>query len=227
MPTPLLMQSKLSVCSFLKHYCPFKENRSKRIFDIFFSAFVLIIFSPLFLLIIGLVKISSPGPIFYPSLRVGVQGKTIYCWKFRTMHQNADAVLYKILETDPALKEEWSLHFKLKKDPRITKIGSFLRKSSLDELPQFWNILKGDLSTVGPRPISEKEAEIVVEKKLWVMFSVRPGLTGLWQTSGRSHIPFDKRIAIEARYAKERSFLGDFMIIAKTIPALIYDRGAY
>src|ERR1700751_3088818 len=122
------------------------KNLQKRLFDLIFSSAMLLLIAPFFLSIMFLIAITSRGPIFYKGLRMGHRGKLIYCWKFRTMCLDADARLKEILASDPALLVEWQAYFKLKKDPRLTRIGKFLRKTSLDELPQFWNVLKGDLS---------------------------------------------------------------------------------
>ncbi|NDD58092.1 MAG: sugar transferase [Chlamydiae bacterium] len=204
-----------------------RTQRIKRCFDIVFSLYVLILGSPVYLLIAILVKLSSSGPIFYSSQRVGAGGKMIRCWKFRTMFLDADRKLHALLDKNPLLKEEWRRHFKLKNDPRVTKIGAFLRKTSLDELPQFWNILCGDLSTVGPRPLSKEEVSIVIQKGYGRIFSIRPGLTGLWQTSGRSLIPFDQRLEIDMQYVHSQSLFFDLILIAKTIPSMILSKGAF
>src|SRR3989338_10203479 len=135
-------------------------SKSKRVFDIGFSLFVFLCGWPVFTGIALLIKLSSKGPVFYKSPRIGFQQKEIICWKFRTMRPDADSLLQKLLQENPVLQQEWQNTYKLKQDVRITKIGLFLRKTSLDELPQFWNVLMGDLSLVGPRPVSAKEAEL-------------------------------------------------------------------
>jgi undecaprenyl-phosphate galactose phosphotransferase len=204
-----------------------KHNFVKRAFDTCFTLAVLLLFCPLFVGIACAVKLSSPGPALYSSLRVGRGGKRIRCWKFRTMCVNADAKLREMLQSDEALRREWETFYKLKNDPRITPIGRFLRKTSLDELPQFWNVLRGDLSVVGPRPVTEAEVETYLRDKAAKILSVRPGLTGLWQTSGRNLLPFEERVRLEERYVDERSFLMDLRLIGKTIPALFSSRGAF
>jgi undecaprenyl-phosphate galactose phosphotransferase len=173
------------------------------------------------------IALTSKGPIFYSSKRIGASGKVINCWKFRTMHPDAEKKLKELLSSSPTLQKEWKENYKLKNDPRITKVGSFLRKTSLDELPQFWNILKGDMSTVGPRPLSIDEVSVVIEKGKDKIFSVKPGLTGLWQTSGRNLIPFEQRIDIEVKYVEKRSFWLDLYLILKTIPHMIFSKGAF
>lgn len=202
----------------------------KSAFDIVFSLVALIIGLPLFIIIAILVKISSPGPIFYCSLRIGRKGQLFKFWKFRSMHRDADQRLEVMLSSDPALRREWKKYFKLKNDPRLTTIGRFLRKTSLDELPQFWNVLMRDLSIVGPRPYLPREAEVIrkiLGKEMELMFSVRPGLTGIWQTSGRSNLTFEQRVKLDVSYIDQRSFLFDVHLIAKTIPILLYPKGAF
>ncbi len=212
-----------------------RHDPVKRIFDIIFSSFVLIGFSPFFFLIALLVRITSPGSVFYKSVRLGRGGKVIYCWKFRSMFWDADERLKQLLNSNEELRSEWEQFQKLKNDPRITLIGRFLRKTSLDEWPQFWNVLKGDLSIVGPRPpvLIGPPDRFAEEIRKWYgikmdkILSVRPGLTGVWQISGRSEIPFDERVRIEELYAETRTFWKDLVLILKTIPAVIFSRGAY
>lgn len=206
----------------------------KRAFDILFSSLFLIGFSPVYLLLSLLVKVSSKGPIFYKSRRIGRGGVVIECWKFRTMHKDAEVRLSKLLQEDPKFREEWLLFQKVERDPRISPIGAFLRKTSLDELPQFWNVLKGDLSVVGPRPPtlvgpledSLDEIHLLYKDKAATILSVRPGITGIWQVSGRSKIPFEKRCTMEEEYAKTATFRTDLKIIFKTIPAIFFSKGA-
>lgn len=204
-----------------------KKTTLKRTFDIIFSLLVILIVSPIFLLLIAAIKFSSKGPIFYGSIRVGLHGKKITCWKLRTMVPNADLLLEDLLKKDSQLKTEWENNYKLKKDIRITKIGSWLRKTSLDELPQFWNVLKGDLSVVGPRPISFAEVDLFIHNQGGKIFSVRPGLTGLWQTSGRNNLSYNKRIELEKKYLEKQSFVFDLFLILKTIPTMIFPKGAF
>jgi exopolysaccharide production protein ExoY len=206
------------------------HNWLKRSFDILFSSIALMIGFPLFAVIAILVKLSSSGPIFYCSLRIGRKGRLFKFWKFRSMHRDADQKLEIVLNSDTSLKKEWQKFFKLKNDPRLTGIGSYLRKTSLDELPQFWNVLIGDLSIVGPRPYLPREADAIhkiLGSQMQKMFSVRPGLTGIWQTSGRSSLSFTERVKLEVSYADQRSFLFDLGLIVKTIPILLFRKGAY
>jgi len=202
------------------------KQRIKRGFDIFFSLMVIVFLSPLFILLALLIKISSKGPIFYMSKRVGYKGNDFTCIKFRTMKHKAEKELGKLLKK-PHFFKEWKRYQKLKKDPRITLVGSFLRKTSLDELPQFFNVLKGDLSVVGPRPLSKDEIEKFYGPKTKKMLSVKPGLTGLSQTSGRNLLSIKERIDLEQGYIESQSFLLDLLIIIKTIPQIFLCKGAY
>jgi len=210
-----------------------RHDPVKRVFDIFFSLLFLSLCFP-FLLSIGLlVRVTTKGPALYKSRRLGRGGRLIYCLKFRTMYADAEARLQEVLR-DPVKKREWDRYQKLWEDPRITPIGGFLRRTSLDELPQFWNVLKGDLSVVGPRPPTLvgppenalKEIHALYGKSAYAILSVRPGITGIWQISGRSKIPFSERSKMEARYAASRTFWSDLVVIAKTIPAVLFSKGA-
>lgn len=199
----------------------------KRLFDLCFTLTLFLVFAPLFLLIALLIKLTSPGPILYKQKRTGQYGTPIFCYKFRSMYADAEKKLTALLDSDPRLKAEWETYYKLKMDPRITPLGHFLRKTSLDELPQFFNVLKGDLSVVGPRPVTPHEIDTYYKDKALFILSVRPGITGLWQTSGRSHLSFEKRVLLEEQYVKERTFLLDLKLIAKTIPAMLCPKDAY
>lgn len=198
----------------------------KRVFDICFSLAVLVLLFPLFVLIAVGIALSSPGSIFYRQERLGRGERRFKCWKFRSMHIDADRKLIELLSHDPLLKREWEISQKLKDDPRIFPLGKFLRKTSLDELPQFWNVLKGDLSVVGPRPYMIAQREELGELAHKIL-SVKPGVTGLWQTSGRNKIPFQGRIELDARYVDRRSFFFDLYLIGKTIPAVLMPKDAY
>lgn len=209
----------------------------KRLMDITGSLAGLIILSPLFLLIAVLIKLTSVGPIFFIPIRVGRDGKPFGMYKFRSMRMyrlNGDLVhAHEILRNDPKLLMEYKKNsYKLKNDPRITMIGKILRKSSIDELPQLLNILKGEMSLVGPRaylPDEIEEQQIVYPETkplVKIILKVKPGLTGFWQVSGRSNINFDKRIKMDFEYATRRSVLYDLLTILKTIPALFSGKGA-
>lgn len=206
---------------------PIKHNAFKRLFDIIFSVMILILTAPMMVLIALMVRFSSKGKIVYAHERVGRGGKSFRCFKFRTMYADADSRLKDILESCPQLKQEWEQTHKLKNDPRVTKIGKFLRKTSLDEFPQFWNVLKGDLSVVGPRPVVHHEITKHLGPKASKILSIRPGLTGLWQISGRSDVSYANRIKMDEQYVDSHSILLDLKIIAKTIPSMFFSKGAY
>ncbi|MGL5033832.1 MAG: sugar transferase [Microcystaceae cyanobacterium] len=201
---------------------------AKRVFDIVFSLSVLIIFSPLYLVLAGLIKISSPGPIFYSQQRVGKNHRVFNCIKFRTMVTNADEVLEALMAKCPQTREEFEKNFKLRDDPRITWIGRFLRLTSLDEFPQFWNVFMGDMSVVGPRPLVPEELH-KYGNRINRVLNIRPGLTGLWQVSGRNDIPYPQRVQIDVYYVNYRSFFLDLWIIVKTLAVVIFpnNNGAY
>ncbi|MCE2982056.1 MAG: sugar transferase [Parachlamydia sp.] len=200
----------------------------KRTFDIIFSLLCLILGLPLFILIALLIFCTSPGKVFFAHERIGRGGKPFRCYKFRSMYPDADKRLKDILDNDPLIRKEWEASYKLKKDPRIIPIGALLRKTSLDELPQFWNVLKGDLSIVGPRPVIKAEVEQHFGVKAYKILSIRPGLTGLWQVSGRSDIAsYQKRVELDEYYVDHRSLSLDLKLIAKTVPAMLFSKGAY
>ena len=200
----------------------------KRLFDILFSLSVLILFAPVYLLLAFSIALSSSGPIFYVQERVGKNRKRFYCLKFRTMVENADDILLEIMENSPHLRQEFEDNFKLKQDPRITWIGRFLRMTSLDEFPQFWNVLKGDMSVVGPRPLVEEELPRY-GRHINKILTIRPGITGLWQVSGRNDIPYPRRVQIDLYYANDKNLWMDMWIIFKTIGVVIFPKnnGAY
>ena len=201
---------------------------AKRSFDILFSLFVLIFFSPLYLALATLIALSSPGPIFYIQQRVGKDFQPFNCIKFRTMVDKADEILEKMMAESPQMQAEFDNNFKLKRDPRITKIGHFLRLTSMDEFPQFWNVLKGDMSVVGPRPLVPEEL-YKYGRRINTVLKIKPGITGLWQVSGRNDIPYPKRIQIDVYYATSRNWLLDIWVIFKTIGVIIFpnNNGAY
>ena len=172
-----------------------------------------------------LVRFTSRGPVFYRSKRLGKDGRTIEVLKFRTMRENAEQELEQLFEQTPELRLEWEKYFKLENDPRVTRFGRFLRRTSLDELPQFWNVLKGEMALIGPRPIVS--AEVKYYGKDYAAFSrVKPGITGLWQVSGRSNTDYDERVALDVFYVNNWSFWMDYYIFFATINAVILRRGA-
>jgi len=201
---------------------------AKRTFDICFSLGVLIFLAPVYLTIACIIKFSSPGPIFYVQRRVGKSYRPFGCIKFRTMVLNADDVLDDMLRRSPELRREFEQDFKLKKDPRITPIGHFLRLTSLDEFPQFWNVLTGDMSIVGPRPLVPKEL-YKYGRHMDKVLTIRPGLTGLWQVSGRNDIPYATRVRMDSYYVHHRHWFMDLWIVCKTVFVMLFpkDNGAY
>ena len=186
-------------------------------------AFVLL--SPFFVLIPVLVKLTSRGPVFYRQSRLGKNGKPIRVWKFRSMYADADERLAHILASDPARKAEWEASFKLADDPRVTPLGKFLRKTSIDEFPQLFNVFAGDMALVGPRPIVEKEVPLY-GPAYSTFASVEPGITGLWQASGRSDTDYARRVALDTYYVLNWSPWLDLWIMKKTVSAVLFMRGA-
>jgi len=200
----------------------------KRAGDVAFALAVLTLGAPLFVLLAVLVKLSSKGSVLYCQRRIGRGYKGFGCLKFRTMHRDADRLLAELLATDQELRAEFERDYKLKNDPRITRIGRFLRRSSLDELPQFINVLRGEMSVVGPRPIVWDELQRY-GRNMDAVLSVRPGLTGLWQVSGRNNLSYATRVRMDLDYVERRSFWLDLHIILLTIGVVLLpmDRGAY
>ena len=196
--------------------------RVKRVFDVVISTIGLIMLSPIFLILAIIVKLDSKGPVFFAHTRYGKNGKKFKMYKFRTMYENAQDM---INDFTPEQMKEWKENFKLKDDPRITKVGKFLRKTSLDELPQIVNIMKGDLSIIGPRPVIEEELEKYGENKEKFL-SVTPGLTGYWQANGRSSTTYEQRMEMELYYIDHISPKLDFKIFFKTIESVIKKEGA-
>lgn len=199
---------------------------SKRSFDILVALAALVLLSPIFVLIMALVKYSDGGSVFYGHRRIGYNGSTFRCLKFRTMAENGDAILQKYLEQNPAAYEEWRRTRKLQYDPRVTIVGTVLRKLSLDELPQLINIIRGEMSLVGPRPVVEDELELYEAAAIYYL-QTRPGLTGLWQVSGRNDVSYETRVAFDTHYVRNWSLASDLVIVARTIPAVCLSRGSY
>ncbi|AGB18543.1 sugar transferase [Thermoanaerobacterium thermosaccharolyticum] len=202
------------------------EGHVKRLIDFILSFIAIIILSPLFIILALLIKITSPGPVFFVQDRIGLNGKLFKAYKFRTMILNAEEILLKWLEENPDIRDEYLINHKLKDDPRITRVGKFLRKTSLDELPQLFNVLKGDMSLVGPRPYLVRELNDVSSyaKYLW---RVPPGITGLWQISGRNDVDFEGRLKMDMQYISNWNIWLDLNILFKTIPAVLKKDGAY
>ncbi len=199
---------------------------AKAILDYVGATLGLIVLSPLFLIVAILMKRTDPGPIFYPRRVVGVGGKEFNAFKFRTMVVNSQEVLDDLLARDPEAREEWNKYYKLKNDPRITRIGAFLRKTSFDELPQLVNVLRGEMSLVGPRMITMEEVEKYGRWGL-NLHTVKPGITGLWQTSGRSELTYEERVRLDMRYIRNYTIWLDIQILIQTVPAVLMSRGAY
>lgn len=198
----------------------------KRSFDMIVALCALVALLPLIAAVCLLLKWNSGGSVFFKQMRIGFGGRRFACYKFRSMVENADAVLDQHLRENPEARLEWEANQKLKNDPRITPLGQFLRSTSLDELPQLFNILIGDMSIVGPRPIVPSEIA-----RYGANFSEyaagRPGLTGLWQVSGRSDCTYPERVALDARYVREWDFWLDLVIIGKTFHTVLSRRGSY
>ena len=200
----------------------------KKLLDFLFSLFFLITCLPLFIIISLLIKLSSRGPIFFLQERIGRNNIPFKCIKFRTMHPEAKDILENLLMKNDKLKIEFEKTHKIKNDPRITTIGKLLRKTSLDELPQFINVLRNEMSIVGPRPIVNKEKK-KYGKNLKKVLSIKPGITGLWQVSGRNNLTYKKRVKLDLNYAVNYNFLMDMRILIRTIGVILFplDRGAY
>jgi exopolysaccharide production protein ExoY len=198
----------------------------KRFFDVVSAACAIVLLSPLLAMIALLIKLSDGGSVVYAHRRVGRKGNIFYCLKFRTMVQNGDEVLAAHFAANPQSREEWLATRKLQNDPRVTRVGQVLRKLSLDELPQVFNILLGHMSVVGPRPIVKDELEMYGPAADCYLRS-RPGLTGLWQVSGRNDVSYGTRIAFDQHYVENWSFLADLRIIVLTVPAILAARGSY
>ena len=194
----------------------------KRLLDCILATIALIILSPIYLIIAIAVKIDSKGPVFFKHTRIGKNGKIIKIYKYRTMVANAEELIKKFT---PEQMKEYKENFKLENDPRITKVGKFLRKTSLDELPQLLNIIQGDLALIGPRPVVKRELEKYGENT-GKFLSVTPGLTGNWAASGRSNTTYEERIEMELWYVDHISFITDVKIFFKTIIAVIKKEGA-
>jgi Undecaprenyl-phosphate galactose phosphotransferase WbaP len=196
----------------------------KSVIDLSVAGLSFLVLLPLFILVAILVKLDG-GPIFFAHSRIGRRGRSFKCYKFRSMRTNSDDLLANMLLSDPEAAEEWKTKRKLRNDPRITPIGKILRKTSLDELPQLLNVLKMDMSLVGPRPIVDQELHLY-GAEIHKYCSFRPGITGLWQVSGRSETTFSRRVEFDVKYTENWSVWLDLKIIAKTVPTVIWGSGA-
>lgn len=206
------------------------KSRTNRLLKMLFDLTVSIILIPLLLVVIGIIgliiRLETPGPVIYDHERIGRKGRTFKCYKFRTMYRNAEEKLRELLDKDETVRNEWESTWKLRDDPRITRVGRFLRKTSLDELPQIFNVLKGEMSLVGPRPYLPRE-RTTIEESVDTICSARPGITGLWQVSGRSDTGYKYRVKLDAWYIMNWSLWLDIAIIFKTIRVVVKMEGAY
>jgi exopolysaccharide biosynthesis polyprenyl glycosylphosphotransferase len=210
------------------------EKFVKRLFDVMASLFVVVLGFPFFLAVALLIKLTSKGPVFFSQQRIGEQGEVFTLYKFRTMRQHADDSIHReftrsFIEgrmSNSSLDERAPSVYKLTNDPRVTAVGNFLRKTSLDELPQFINILRGEMTIVGPRPPLQYELEYYEE---WhkLRLEVKPGLTGLWQVSGRSSVPFNEMVKLDLYYIEHWTLLLDLKIMLRTIPVMLFGSGGY
>ena len=222
-----MFDAELSMLLGLSKVAPYTVGgKTKRIFDLVVSLTTLFFFLPLFACIALLVKLSDPGPVIFRHTRIGQGGRRFVCLKFRSMVDDADKVLEELLKADSAARMEWERTQKLTNDPRITAIGKFLRQSSLDELPQLLNVIRGDMSLVGPRPIISSEMARYSEK-LSSYLMARPGITGIWQVSGRNDCEYDRRIEMDAEYVRTWRFSADLVILVRTLGAVIARKGSY
>ena len=204
---------------------PPRFRRRKRLFDLVMGCLLIVFLAPLMLFIAALVRLDG-GPALFGHRRVGPDGGSFRCWKFRSMVPNAEQALADVLQSDPAARQEWSDDFKLKADPRITPIGRFLRVSSLDELPQLFNVLTGEMSLVGPRPIVTEEIERY-GKAFESYCACRPGMTGVWQVSGRNRVDYPRRVFYDQQYAADWSFALDLSILCRTVIVVSRRSGAF
>jgi lipopolysaccharide/colanic/teichoic acid biosynthesis glycosyltransferase len=202
----------------------FYRNIGKRSFDVIFLLMVSSFVIPVILILAVLVKLDG-GPAFYAQRRVGRNGKIFQFYKLRSMHVNADELLVKLCRENPEIAAEWETYQKLRHDPRITKIGHFIRKTSLDELPQLLNILKGDMSFVGPRPFMPSQQVLYEGARGSAYFQMRPGLTGPWQVSGRGESSFAARVRYDNFYHRKLSFLTDLSLILRTFTVVLKSTG--
>ena len=196
----------------------------ERCVDLTLATLLLLILSPFMLATALVVLLSGPGPAFYRQPRLGLNGETFDCLKFRTMQVDADRLLQGLLESSPALREVWMRDRKLRKDPRITPIGRFLRRYSLDELPQLFNVLCGEMSIVGPRPIATDEAHFYGEA-FSIYCSVKPGITGAWQVGGRNDVSYQRRVQLDCEYARTKSLGQDIRLLLRTVPVVLRGTG--
>lgn len=195
---------------------------AKRGLDVVLASLLLVISLPVVVAAMMAIRVTSPGPVIFAQVRSGHKGKPFVCFKLRTMVNNAE----RVLEEDTLLRDAFVQCWKLPSDPRVTAVGRFLRKTSIDELPQLFNVLRGEMSIVGPRPVQLTELRDLYGTAAGIVTAIKPGLTGLWQVSGRSLMSYDERVALDLSYAETQSFWLDVKVILQTIPAVLMRRGA-
>ncbi len=203
------------------------EHVLKRVFDLISVVVILVLFGWLMIGIACAIRLGGGTQIIYGHTRVGRRGRPFQCLKFRSMVPNSEEVLRDLLQSDADAREQWERDFKLKDDPRITRIGRFIRKTSLDELPQLWNVLKGEMSIVGPRPVVQAEFDCYYGNAREHYLSVPPGLTGLWQVSGRNDLDYEQRVQLDKAYVENWNVFSDFLIVMRTVKVMVVRRGAY
>lgn len=203
---------------------PLADRAVHRVFDLGLAGILLLLLVPVLLATALLIRVSGPGPVIFRHSRVGRGGKTFTCLKFRTMEHNAEELLPDLFDACGSMRIEWGLDQKIRNDPRVTPIGRLLRKFSIDELPQLWNVVRGEMSIVGPRPIVEDEA-YRYQEHFKDYCSVKPGITGLWQVSGRNSLSYSRRVELDCAYVRTRSIRSDCSIILRTLPVVLRGTG--
>jgi len=200
-------------------------RRVKRALDLFGAVVGGLLISPLLVAIAVLIKLDSPGKVFYGHQRLGIERRHFRCWKFRTMHRDAEGLLDECIRNNPCLRAEWKQNHKLRHDPRVTRVGRFLRRTSLDELPQLWNVLLGEMSLIGPRPIVG--TEVAKYGEVFELYQrVRPGMSGYWQVGGRSDTSYEERVTMDYYYVHNWSVWLDLVLLARTVRVVALGRGA-
>jgi undecaprenyl-phosphate galactose phosphotransferase len=199
----------------------------RRAADIFLSGMAIVLFFWVYLVVWAGVRLTTGSPTIYSHRRIGKGGKEFGCLKFRSMVIDADRRLEELLRTDAAARVEWETTFKLKNDPRVTRFGAFIRRTSLDELPQLFNVLRGDMSLVGPRPVTRRELDLYYGQAVSLYASVKPGITGLWQVSGRSALTYDQRVGFDVSYIQTRTLVLDLKILLRTVAVVLGGRGSH
>lgn len=203
------------------------QRSLKRIFDLVSVIVILVLFFWAIIAVAIAVRLTTGSPVIYGHMRVGRDGKEFNCYKFRSMVPHADKVLARLLATDANAREDWNRDFKLKNDPRVTRVGQFIRKTSFDEFPQLWNVLMNDMSIVGPRPVVRKELDVYYSGAEDHYTSVKPGLTGPWQVSGRNDMEYSERVTLDMDYVETWGLFRDLVIVLRTVGVMIGRKGAY